>query len=296
MKMRLCVAGLSLLMVESIALAHEPGTPTMMSPGATIGVPVGANPPPGVYYSNRNEILSGQVYSGDDALDFDIDVVSSVQQLHWVPGTTIFGGTYRAMALMPIASGKQNSFGTEGSEFGLGDATISPLNLSWMIAPAVFIQSGVSFGLPTGKFSTAPGSVNLGTNSFNAAFDLGFSYLDDGWNLSAHANYFVYGENTDTDYRSGNEFLLNWTAMKDIGGLRIGPVGYWRKQVTDDKNNGSAYGGTISGRAEQFAVGIGIAKQFGPVEVNINYLHDFHVENTLGGDKVMVNLTMPLKF
>lgn len=39
-----------------------------------------------------------------------------------------------------------------------------------------------------------------------------------------------------------------------------------------------------------------MSKQFGPVEVNLNYVHDFKVENTLGGDKVLLNLTMPLQF
>lgn len=295
-KILFSVATATALLNSVSAHAHEPGTPTIMPTGASIGVPVGANPPPGLYYSNRNEYFTGEVYNGDVALPIDIDVRASAQQFHWVPGNTILGGTYRAMVLMPIVWADQNSSGVESDQFALGDMTISPLNLSWMVAPGVFVQSGISFGLPTGEFSTATGSLNTGTNAFSTGFDVGFSYLNDGWNLSAHANYFIYGENPDTDYRSGQELLINWTAMKDIGGLKIGPVGYWRKQMTDDRNDGSFYGGTISGRAEQVGLGIGVSKQFGPVEVNLNYVHDFKVENTLGGDKVLLNLTMPLQF
>ncbi|RWI57047.1 MAG: hypothetical protein EOR16_15740 [Mesorhizobium sp.] len=44
-------------------------------------------------------------------------------------------------------------------------------------------------------------------------------------------SYATYGKNPVTDYRSGDEFLANWTTMKDIGGFNIGPVGYWRKQA-----------------------------------------------------------------
>lgn len=72
----------------------------------------------------------------------------------------------------------------------------------------------------------------------------------------------------------------------------------WLLAQADDRrhNDGSFYGGTISGRAAQVGQGIGVSKQFGPVEVNLNYVHDFKVENTLGGDKVLLNLTMPLQF
>jgi hypothetical protein len=150
--------------------------------------------------------------------------------------------------------------------------------------------------LPTGKFSTAPGSINLGSNAVSTSVDVGVSYLRDGWNLSAHANYFINSENRDTDYRSGNELLVNWTAMKDVGGFSIGPVGYIRQQMTEDRNRGSFYGGGIAEKARQIGVGIGVSKTFGKVEVNVNYIHDFEVKNTVGGNKLMVNLSMPIGF
>lgn len=296
MKTRITLMTLAAFALGSGADAREPGTPTAMPSGATIGVPVGANPPPGFYYSNRNEIFSGDVHSGESKIAIEVDVRASAQQFHWVPGNTFLGGSYRAMALVPLVWADQTSFGTESDEFSIGDVTISPLNLSWMIAPGLFVQTGVSFSLPTGKFSTAPGSLNLGSNAFTTGLDLGVSYLADGWNLSAHANYFIHAENSDTSYRSGDEFLLNWTAMKDVGGFSIGPVGYFRQQLTDDRNSGSFYGGGISGKAKQFGIGVGFTKTFGKVELNASYVHDFKIENTLGGDKVMVNLTMPINF
>lgn len=276
------------------SLAKEPGTPTMMPAGGTIGVPIGANPPPGLYFIQRSEIFRSNIYTGGTKLPIELDVTSSSQQLHWVPGFTLLGGSYRAMLNIPLVHAKQTAFGVSNTESGLGDVMLSPLSISWMLQPGIFVQTGVSFSLPTGKFDTAPGSVNLGSNAVGAAIDIGFSYLRDGWNLSAHANYFMYGKNSDTNYKSGDEFLLNWTAMKDIAGLSIGPVGYFRKQVTDDKNNGFAYGGTISNRAEQYGIGLGVTKRFGPMEVNLNYVHDFRVRNTAGGDKLLINFSMPI--
>ncbi|MDH4414554.1 MAG: transporter [Rhizobium sp.] len=283
-------------LVGTAVQAREPGTPTAMPTGATIGVPVGANPPPGLYYSNRNDFLFADVYSGDTKTPIEVDVRASAQQFHWVPGNTIFGGSYRAMFTVPVIWADQSAFGTETDEFGVGDIVVSPFNLSWMIAPGLFVQSGVTLTMPTGKFSTAPGAVNLGSNAFTGAVDVGVSYLANGWNLSAHANYFVHTKNPDTDYRSGDELIVNWTAMKDVGGFSIGPVGYLRQQVTDDRNEGSFYGRGISGKARQFGIGLGLTKNFGPVEANISYVHDFEVENTLGGDRVLVNFTVPLQF
>ena len=296
MKTRFTLISLAALAATTAAEAREPGTPTAMPAGATIGVPVGANPPPGFYYSNRSELFFGDVYNGDNKIAIGVDVRASAQQFHWVPGNTIFGGSYRAMAIVPLVWADQTAFGTDTNEFGLGDVTVSPLNLSWMIAPGLFVQSGLSLTLPTGKFNTAQGSLNLGSNAFTTSVDVGVSYLADGWNLSAHANYFMHAENPDTQYRSGNEFLLNWTAMKDVGGFSVGPVGYFRQQVTDDRNSGSFYGGGISGKARQIGVGIGFTKNFGKLELNASYVHDFEIENTLGGNKLLVNLTMPINF
>lgn len=294
MKRLLCALAAAAAIAGGTSQAKEPGTPTMMPSGGSIGVPVGANPPPGLYLIQRSEIFRANVYSGDTELPIELDATSSAQQFHWVPGFMLFGGSYRAMLNLPLVKVEQTAFGSSSSEAGIGDITLSPLNVSWMLQPGIFVQTGLSFSLPTGTFDSAPGSVNLGSNAPAAAIDIGFSYLRDGWNLSAHANYIMYAENPDTKYTSGNEVLLNWTAMKDIGGFSVGPVGYFRKQVTDDKNDSFAYGGTTSDRAEQFGIGIGIAKRFGPMELNVNYVHDYHVRNTAGGDKLLINFTTPI--
>ena len=104
-------------------------------------------------------------------------IAATAAQIHIVPGSTIFGGTYRFMALAPIVNANVSTPFGSANETGLGDITISPLNLSWMLSPGIFVQTGLSFGLPTGKFDSAPGSVQLGTNAFTTAVDVGFSYL-----------------------------------------------------------------------------------------------------------------------
>lgn len=262
-----------------------------MPGGATSGVPVGANPPPALYFSSRSEIFSGDIYDANgDQTPLSIDVKVSALQFHWIPGNEILGGTYRAMMLIPLidldVAGAGNS--------GIGDITISPLNVSWMLSPGVFVQTGLSFGVPTGEY-LGLGQANLGNNVLTTGLDVGFSYLNDGWNASIHANYFVYGTNDANAFKSGDELLVNWTAMKAVTDSdSLGLVGYYRKQVTDDTLAGGVFAG--GNKSEALSVGIGYTKSFGPTSLNLNIMHDVTAKNEAGGTKLQVNLFTPIKF
>lgn len=301
MKTRLIAAFSALLLgTGSAALAREPGVGNIVPSGATLGVPVGANPPPGLFFSFRNSFSFGQLKdaNGDNG-GVDLNVRATVLQLHYTPGVQLMGGDYRAMVLLPLVHLDQTigaplppvlHGNTTG--FGLGDLTISPLNLSWMTEPGVFWTFGTSVNLPTGKFD--PNGLSFGTNVWGGTIEVGYSDLRDGWNKSAHFVYSTQATNKDTAYSSGDELLLNLTAMKSLGSYSIGPVGYWRKQIGDDQNNGAFYGGAASGRAEQIALGVGYSRQIAGGELNINLTRDVVTKNTVGGTNLQVNFSIPL--
>lgn len=284
-------AGCALLLCAGAGLAREPGTPAAMPSGATIGVPVGANPPPGLYFSSRSEVFFGDIYDGSGTrLPISLDTKATVLQFHWVPGYNILGGTYRAMALVPLVN--LSVAGTSTS--GLGDITISPLNVSWMLSPGVFVQTGLSFGLPTGKYDGF-GQANLGNNVLTTGVDVGFSYLKDGWNLSLHANYFRYGTNKSNDFKSGDELLVNWTAIREIGNDHsLGLVGYHRQQLKNDRLAGAVFGN--GNKARSTGIGIGYSRRFGPNELNVNLMHDVSARNEAAGTRLQVNFFTPIKF
>jgi hypothetical protein len=287
----LTLAAGALCMAATSLAAREPGTPAAMPSGATVAVPIGANPPPGVYFSSRTEAFFGDVYDDNGKkLPVPVDVKATALQFHWVPGNEILGATYRAMLLVPLVD--VNAAGVHNS--GVGDITISPANLSWMVSPGVFVHTGLSFGLPTGEY-LGLGQANLGNNVVTTDLDLGFSYLRDGWNLSLQANYFTYGKNHANGFKSGDEVLINWTAMKGIANDQsIGLVGYYRKQLRNDTLGDAIFAG--GNRAEAFSLGLGYSKRFGPTELNVNLMHDLSVKNDLGGTKLQINLTTPIKF
>lgn len=284
----------------SSAVAREPGVGNIVPSGATLGVPIGANPPPGFFFSSRTTFGFGELKDADgNYAGVDLNVKATVLQLHYTPGITILGGDYRAMALIPLVNLDQ----TIGAPFppflhgqlkgtGIGDITISPFNLSWMVEPGIFLTFGTSINVPTGEFD--PNGLSYGTNAWGGTLEFGYSYLRDGWNASVHIVYSTQETNDATNYKSGDELLVNVTAMKDVGGFSIGPVGYWRKQIENDVNLGTFYGGVASGRAEQMGLGLGYARQMAGGELNINIVHDFVAKNTIGGTNLQVNFSIPL--
>lgn len=279
------------LALTTPAAAREPGTPAAMPAGATSAVPVGANPPPGLYFSSRTEFFFGDIFGADgNKLPVSLDVKATALQFHWVPGNELLGGTYRAMMLIPLVDVSVSGV----SNTGVGDITLSPVNVSWMLSPGVFVQTGLSFGVPTGEY-LGLGQANLGNNVLTTGVDVGFSYLKDGWNASIHANYFMYGTNDANNFKSGDELLVNWTAMKSItDDQSVGLVGYYRKQLEDDTLAGAVF--ADGNRSEALGIGLGYSKRFGPTELNINIMHDVRAENEAGGTKLQVNLFTPVKF
>lgn len=297
----LLLACLTAVLATGVAQAREPGAPSSVPPGNTMGVAIGASPPPGFYISSRTGIWDGTLKDGhgDDAGQTNT-LADTAVQLMWVPGIKVFGGDYKAFVTIPVISNDQNRSAPfppplqgKANDTALGNIEIAPVSLSWMVQPGIFVSAGLSLYAPTGKFSPTA-AVNSGADFWTISPSIGYSYLRDGWNLSVNAAYFANTENSSTHYRSGNEILVNATALKDMGGFSLGPVGYWRKQVTGDRNKGTEYGGTVQGKSAQAALGIGYVTHLGPAELNVNLTRDVYIRNTVGGTKLWLNVTMPL--
>ena len=280
------------------ALAREPGVPTAMPSGATMGVPIAASPPQGLYFSSRTGIADFALYDGNgDPMGADVSVVDTALQFLWVPDIQIMGAQYKALLTIPLLNIEQTLHAPLGSgsadRLSFGQIEVHPLDLSWQLAPGVFASAGFSIFAPTGGWDAAK-PVNTQGNFWTFAPNIGFSYLRDGWNMSMNAIYFTNTRNPDNDYRSGDEVQVHLTAMKDFDGWSVGPVGYWRKQVTEDSNQGAAFGGGTFGKAEQLALGLGVSHAFGGVQANAMLTRDVVHKNALGGNRLWLNFTVPL--
>lgn len=283
------------------AWAREPGVPTAVPAGNMMGLPAGANPPPGLYFNSRSGMWDATLSDGQgkDAGQ-DNKLADTALQLLWVPGWQVLGGSYRALLTLPLISNDQSRGAPfppplqgDSSRFTPGSVEISPIGLSWQLSPGIFASAGISVFAPVSRFDPAE-SINGGGDFWTISPSVGFSYLRDGWNLSAHAAWYTSTENETTDYRSGDEIMVNLTALRDMGGFSLGPVAYWRKQISDDRNDGAFYGGSTGGRAEQIGLGLGVSSRVNMVDVNLNITDDIRSRNTLGGPRVWLNLSLPL--
>lgn len=275
------------------AQAREPGVLPPMAPGATMGVPIAAPLPEGFLLSSRTGISRLKFHDADgNETATEIDIIDSAVVLNYAPGVTLFGGQYRASLALPVIDVSLGG-NLDASDIGFGSLDIRPIDISWQTAPGIFVNAGVSIITP-GNWDGSQ-LANPGQNFWTLAPSVGVSYLRDGWNASAHLIYLTNQRNPDNDYKSGDEINLNLTAMKDVGdGLSLGPVAYWRKQVSADDNRGSSYGGGTAAKSEAIGVGLSATKQFGNVIANAMYTHDVLAEESGGGSRLWLNFTVPL--
>ncbi len=263
-------------------------------------MPIGANPPPGFFFSSRTTLSFGELKddNGDHA-GVDLNVKATVLQLLCTPGVTLWGGDYRAMALVPLVHLDQTIGAPfppflhgQTSGFGLGDVTISTFNLSWMVEPGIFWIIGTLINCqPASSIRTA--SATAPTPGAARSRSTRAACATAGTPRPASSTR-PRPRTRRPATRRATSFLLNVTALRDTGGFSIGPVGYWRRQIEDDVNNGAFYGGVASGRAEQVGLGVGFSKAMGGGELNMNLVHDVMAWNTVGGTSLQISFSMPL--
>ena len=290
----------AMAMLASTAQAREPGVLPVVPPGNTLGAPVAAQLPPGLYFSSRTGTGTVDATDADgDKTGTSIKVTDSALQFIAVPGNSLFGGQYRAILTFPVSKISVDDAVTplglvSDDSTGVPSVEIRPVDISWELEPGIFASAALSIHTP-GKWD-ATSVANNGGDFWSYGAHLGVSYMRDGWNATGHLAYYASEANRDNDYESGDEINLNLTAMRAIGdtGWSLGPVAYVRHQVSDDSNPSGAYGGLVSDRAKQGGLGLSVSKRFGPVELNAIYTQDLYSENAAEGNRLWINLTMPL--
>jgi hypothetical protein len=268
------LAAIALGGVASSASAMETGTFQNRLNGATIGLPLGALPPPGLYTGLSTAylgMLAGSSNNGPSAGNQCVGVgapgsgrcavlpaIAQAVPLLWVPGWSFWGATYSASIVEAfytfttcggngVAPGTgavvpgNGTCGTgnpiTGGGFVYTNLFVQPLNLSWNVGGGWFIGTAFSFTAPTG--TRANGGFTPNPDYWTFEPSISFSYLGNNWVASAN---FFYDINTKsqgtccaaTQITSGNALYGDLTAVYKIGKWSIGPVGYFETQTTAD--------------------------------------------------------------
>jgi hypothetical protein len=288
-KALLAAAGIAALS-WSPAMANE-GAGAQTKAGVLIGASAGV-PPPGIYMFNQvftvQQNLTGpgtaalNAAGGNGHIGSHADV--DVQGFLFVPGWTFLGAAVDGVIFQPFI---------DASAGAPVNAQVSGIHntgfigeLSWQnIGHTGFaFKTGLTIITPDGTITGVNGLGNVGSPYWTFQPEAIFSYLKDGWNLTAA----VYDEfntaNSITQYTSGDILHADFTATKTIGKWTVGPVAYYYGQVTNDScSSATCLGfypanaltgtgaGTLGkgGKFDVWAVGGLIAYDFGPAALSV---------------------------
>ncbi len=214
------VAAAALLMATGPSFAIEPGDFQATLAGATIGIPLGAAPPPGLYgalqtfIGGPNAAGTGQNSASagaDNGRGLSVTGEAIVPSLVWVPGAAwnIFGGNTVFAVIQPFYTvagsftncspasvGVPSHSGCVGSEpilFGNGAGaffenihnTIWSSTKSWNFHNGFFASLGFNFQGPDG--STYNGTLNQDYWTFSPTAAL--SFINKDWKASVNIDY-----------------------------------------------------------------------------------------------------------
>ncbi len=298
---RTVLAALFLSVISLCSHAREPGIAPNMPPGLTLGVPIAVNPPPGWYLTNRMSYASYTLrdasggYNGQDAT-----IAAESMQLTWLPGTQLLGASYKAFVIVPLVNMDMTRTTTTTGKLGtwhvtgLANPKIQPLDLSWNLGHGWSAVSGLGFYAPLGYYSkNAP--LSIGGNFWTLEPSAGITYLRDNWHFSAHLVYNTNTRNHDNEYRSGDQVFLNLTLTRAFGAWKLGPVAYYQEQITPDSNGGGrpTFGGQVFADPRQVGAGLLASTDWGKAKLTAFVTRDVQARNTMAGDKVWFNLSLP---
>ncbi len=263
-------AALIMTGAASQSFAVEPASFTNNLSGASMGLPLGAAPPPGLY--SGFETLTGAGNSRNAGnqnfgpTGVGLDVTSGfvgVVPIVWSTGWHVFGGSVvldviqafydinvAGPGLIPVASGGLSPPFITSINFPTVANTTWGGSISWNLGQGWFAALGFAFEAPDGsryKNSIGVGTLNPDYWSFEPTAAI--SYLANNWVLSANMAYFfntaskgITGTLGSTPFApaavgwlNGEEFYLDLTALYKFGKWELGPVAALVAQTTSDQ-------------------------------------------------------------
>jgi hypothetical protein len=223
----------------------------------------GITPPAGVYFQDDTYFYDAKI-GGGKATPFGGLLVANVSTQTWlnlpttlwVTSAKVLGGDLAFSLTSSVGEPRVNaSLLVNSPRFGpIGvNAIDDNVRLSdFFIQSFVGWQAG-NFHWQLGIGGVAPSGTYVAGELSNAslnrpAVDLfgTFTWLDPaiGWDLSTAAGFTFNQTNPATNYKTGDEFHLEWAATKYLSKqFTIGLVGYYYQQLTPDTGTGAVLGG-----------------------------------------------------
>lgn len=241
--------------------------------GVTIGIPLGAAPPPGFYasietFTGPNSVGTGQnsVAAGaNGGRGLTVFGQAEAASLVWSSGYNIFGGSLVLAVIQPFFTvaglGTQPSTAfpistppvdfTTASFFENIHNTVWSGAVSWNWHNGWFTSLGLNVQGPDG--SQYAGTLNQDYWTF--APTAAIAYLSKEWRVVINADYDIHTASAGktgtyaalaqltgipgfatpgVGYTTGNQLFIDWSAEHEWGKFTLGPAGYFKFQTTAD--------------------------------------------------------------
>jgi hypothetical protein len=217
-----------------------------------------ALPPPGLYgmvfaeryRANKVRDNTGAVVTPPT---FHVTAHAVAPRLVWTTPSGFGGATLALHTILPLVNLDVNVVpGLAQSKTGQGDMVVGAA-LGWHHSPQLHTLVALDVTAPTGGFNKAD-LANIGRNYWAVQPVFGVSYIDPtGLNADAKVMWTFNTRNKDTDYKSGQEFIVDYALGWGLGnGWTAGVGGYLYQQVTDDKHAGAT---VPNNKGKAFAIG-----------------------------------------
>ncbi|HUO55399.1 MAG TPA: transporter [Rhodoblastus sp.] len=245
-----------------------------LQPGITTGLALGAPLPEGLY-----DITLANWGSRATHPATDVGILAPAW-LVWSTPWTILGGRLGFDAVTPLA---QVAIDNSLNKAGWANPLVE-MSLKWDLGHHIYI--GVHEGL---HLPMSGPLEEIGVASDFASFQqvLAFSWLNDGWNLSATLIYGTGRNGTTTGSFAPAWLNYDLTATKTFGKWEIGAVGFGSTDLS------SPYAGYA--RQSQFALGGLVGYDFGPLKLQLKLTSDLAEQNYRGHDtRGWANVILPL--
>ncbi len=275
----------------------------------------GILPPPGFYFENDYYQYDGKLRAGRSFSTGGFSGVGLKSQLRvdvltpiWITPWEIFGGKLGFSALIPIGhanvsvgslltgpAGRTFGFKLRDSTTNFGDPFVSAI-LGWN-AGNFHWSTTVGVNIPAGAYQEGQ-LANIALNRPALDVSGALTWLDPkiGLEISVTPGITFNWTNTTTNYKTGNEFHVEWGVSQYLSeNFSVGVVGYHYQQLTGDSGQGATLG-DLKGRVTALGGTVGYNFKVGdvPVSARVKIYKEFAAKNRQEGTAGFFTLSFPI--
>ncbi|VWD35686.1 signal peptide protein [Burkholderia contaminans] len=263
-------------------------------PAGAVGTNMANLPPiPGLFALEQfNYSFANGLYGNDGGklpIPFHSSVFSETTRLLASYPFHLLGANVYTQLVVPVVSLHTSVLGQKSTQNGLSNITLTPVLLQWSLSRNLAIASGVDLAFETGSYSPVKPSVSVGYLSVQPVFTVRYN-VPNGIDLGVSNRLLINQENSTTNYRSGTAYVGEFEAGWNFGRWKVGVVGAYLNQFSDDKQSGV----NVGNRTKTFGIGPSIVYDGGAYNINLNYQQGVYAANTAKSSSIWLNVAFPL--